>query len=377
MAQENITDTSCSLFTSHFSTLKDPRRTKKGNFSYPLDEILFLTISAVISGFDSWDEIAMFGKIKLSWLRKYFPYENGTPSHDVINRLFANLNVKQFNVCFINWVNSIADISEGRVVSIDGKTIRGSASNLRDCKLHIVTAFCNKNNISIGQQTVLDKSNEITAIPELLELIAIKGCIVTIDAMGCQKKIAEKIIEQGADYLLAVKDNQEELHEQVKKVFRLEKPASSYTQEDFGHGRIEIRECEVITNLTHLDCREDWHELNLIARVISQRLIKKTGQTSRETRYYISSIKHPNAKQIAEGVRSHWGIENKLHWTLDVVMNEDNGLKRKDFSAENFNIIRKIALGMVSGDTKIKASKKAKMKKAAIDDEYREKLLNF
>jgi predicted transposase YbfD/YdcC len=366
-----------SLFTSHFTTLKDPRRVKRGNYMYPLKEILFLTISAVISGFDSWNEIEIFGLNKLEWFRKYFPYENGIPSHDVINRLFANLNVKQFNVCFINWVNAIADLSEGRVVAIDGKTIRGAASNLRADKLHIVTAFCNKNNLSIGQLTVFDKSNEIIAIPELLELIAIKGCIVTIDAMGCQKKIADKIVDKKADYLLAVKDNQKELHEQIKKVFKLEKPVSFHSQEDFAHGRIEKRSCEVITNLTHLDCWEDWRELNAIVCITSQRIIKKTGHESQEQRYYITSLKNPGAKQIADAVRSHWGIENKLHWTLDVVMNEDNGLKRKDYSAENFNIIRKIALGMISNENQMKASKKAKMKTAALSDKYREKLLNI
>ena len=365
------------LFTFHFSSLQDPLRIKKGNYLYPLEEILFLTISAVISGFEGWDEIAFFGRNKLEWLRKYFPYEYGTPSHDVINRVFNNLNTKQFNVCFINWVNSIADLCPDRVISIDGKTIRGAASNFRNSKLHIVTAFCNKNNLSIGQETVSDKSNEIIAIPKLLEIIAIKGCIVTIDAMGCQKKIASKIVEQGADYILMVKDNQQELHQQIKTTFKVQKPMSVHTQYEFAHGRIEERYCEIITNLDYLDDKDQWEKISAVVRVTAKRTIKKTGITSQEERHYITSIKQLDAKGLTDAIRSHWGIENKLHWTLDVVMNEDNQLKRKGYSAENFNIIRKIALGLINKQTDFVSTKKLKMKRAALDDGYREKILNI
>jgi hypothetical protein len=182
-----------SLFTQYFNTLKEPRRTSKGNFQHPLEEILFLTISSIISGWhEQWDDIIYFGENNLTWLQKFYPFENGIPSHDVLNRLFNRLNTEEFNSCFMKWVNSITTESEGSVIAIDGKTIRGMASNFGNSKLHIVSAFCAKNGLSLGQVKVDAKSNEITAIPELLDLIAIKGSIITIDAMGCQKKIAKK-----------------------------------------------------------------------------------------------------------------------------------------------------------------------------------------
>ena len=200
-------------FAEHFSTLKEPRRTSKGNFVYPLEEILFLTISAVISGCNSWVSIADFGKLKLEWLQNFYPYKNKTPSHDAISDLFSILDSKVFGKCFSNWVSSIAKLKESGVVAFDGKTIRGVASNSRKFPIHIVTAFCVENSISLGQQSVDDKSNEIIAIPKLLETLALKNCIVTTDAMGCQKKIAEKIIEKEANYILQVKDNQKGLKE--------------------------------------------------------------------------------------------------------------------------------------------------------------------
>jgi predicted transposase YbfD/YdcC len=364
-----------SLFTQHFKTLKEPRRTTKGNFKYPLEEILFLTISSIISGwFEEWEDIIYFGENNLPWLRKFYPYENGIPSHDVLNRLYNRLDTKEFNTCFIKWTRTIAAESNNRVVAIDGKTIRGMASNFGDSKLHIVSAFCAKNSLCLGQVKVDNKSNEITAIPELLDLIAIKGCIITIDAMGCQKNIAKKIIEKQADYILMVKDNQAELKEQIEKVFRIQKSEISDVEEDFGHGRIEKRTCEVIKKLDFLDTKENWKGLGCIIKVTSERTIKKTSIYSCETRFYISSLDQ-NAQLINNSIRSHWAVENNLHWSLDVVMKEDGQRNYIGNAAENMNMMKKIALGMLTNEKTTKSSKARKMKKALMNQDYRELVL--
>lgn len=363
-----------SLFTLHFSTLTEPRRTTKGNFQYPLEEILFLNISAIVSGFKEWKEIAYFGEAKINWLRDFFPFKNGIPSHDILNNVFNRLDTKEFNKCFMEWVNSIATLTEGRVIAFDGKTICGNASNLGISKLHIVSAFCTRNEISLGQIKVNDKSNEITAIPDLLDLIAVKGCIVTIDAMGCQKKIAEKIIEKKADYILMLKDNQPGLKEQVEKVFRIQKPEMIDIEENIDHGRIEKRTCEIITKLDFLDDKEYWTSLNSIVKITSERTNKKTDVYSCDTRYYISSIDE-NAKLINNSVRSHWAIENNLHWTLDVVMKEDGQLNYIGNAAENMNMMKKMAMGMLAQEKSVKESKNIKMRKASLYDTYRELIL--
>jgi predicted transposase YbfD/YdcC len=271
------------LFSLHFSALEEPRRTDKGNLKYPLEEILLLVLSATISGIFEWDLMVDFGKSKIEWLRKFYPYKHGIPSHDVLNRVFNRLNHKQFEACFMSWVESIANLSPGRLIAIDGKTVRGVASQKGHEKLHIVSAFCSLNSMCMGQAIVDEKSNEITAIPQLLDLVTTKGCIVTIDAMGCQKEIAKKIIENEGDYVLMVKDNQANLKEQIEKVFSIQKPNGTDVEEDFGHGRIEKRTCEIITNLNFLDDSDDWHSLHSIVRVTSERTFKKTGEFSTET----------------------------------------------------------------------------------------------
>jgi predicted transposase YbfD/YdcC len=364
-----------SLFTQYFITLKEPRRTTKGNFQYPLEEILFLTISSIISGwYEEWEDIIFFGENNLVWLRKFYLFENGIPSHDVLNKLFNRLNTKEFNSCFMKWVDSIALKSEGRVIAIDGKTIRGMASRFSDSKLHIVSAFCAKNELCLGQVKVNSKSNEITAIPELLDLIAVKGCIVTIDAMGCQREIAKKIMAKEADYILMAKENQAELKEQIEKVFRIQKSEMTDIQEDCDHGRIEKRTCEVITKLDFLDTKENWSGLRSIIKITSERTIKNTDIYSCQTRFYISSLLG-NAKLINNSIRSHWAVENNLHWCLDVIMKEDGQLNYIGNAAQNMNMMKKMALGMLANEKSIKSSKARKMKKALLDDEYRELLL--
>lgn len=364
-----------SLFTQYFSTLKEPRRTTKGNFQYPLDEILFLTISSIISGwYEDWGDISFFGKNNLVWLRKFYPFENGIPSHDVLNKVFNRLNTKEFNKCFMKWVDSIAAKSEGRVIAIDGKTIRGMASRFGDSKLHIVSAFCAKNELCLGQIKVNSKSNEITAIPELLNLIAVKGCIITIDAIGCQREIAKDIIAKEADYILMVKENQAELKEQIEKVFHIQTSEMIDIQLDCDHGRIEKRTCEIITELDFLDTKENWHGLRSIIKITSERTIKKTGFYSCEKRFYISSLLE-NAPLINNSIRSHWTVENNLHWCMDVIMKEDGQLNYVGNAAENMNMMKKMALGMLAKEKSTKYSKKRKMKIALIDQEYRELLL--
>jgi len=366
-----------SLFTQYFNTLKEPRRTTNGNFQYPLDEILFLTISSIISGwYEEWGDITFFGKNNLVWLQKFYPFENGIPSHDVLNKLFNRLDTKEFNNCFMKWVDSIATKSDGRVIPIDGKTIRGMASRFSDSKLHIVSAFCAKNGLCLGQVKVDSKSNEITAIPELLDLIAVKGCIITIDAMGCQRDIAKKIIENEADYILMAKENQAELKEQIEKVFRIQNSEMIDIQEDCDHGRIEKRTCEVITRLDFLDTKENWTGLRSIIKITSERTIKKTDIYSCETRYYISSLLG-DATLINNSIRSHWAIENNLHWCLDVIMKEDGQLNYIGNAAENMNMMKKMALGMLANEKSTKSSKARKMKKALLDEDYRELLLKI
>lgn len=248
MRSSNFLSDSNSVFSTSFSTLPDPRRTTKGHFKYPLDEILFLVISAVLCGADGWVSVNTFGKLKLAWLRQYLPYKNGVPSHDMLGKVFALIDPVEFNRCFSLWINSISRLTAGEVVAIDGKTLCGSASANRPA-FHLVSAYAAQNRLCLAQQCVAEKSNEITAIPVLLDMLAIQSCVVTIDAMGCQKEIAQKILDRQADYILMVKDNQKGLKEQIEKMFTIENPSHSHRQNDMGHGRIEKRDCDVIQKL--------------------------------------------------------------------------------------------------------------------------------
>lgn len=375
MAFSNSEYLSSQVFSHYFSGMKDPRRTNKGHHLYPLEEILFLCISAVVSGMDDWTSISMFGRLKLSWLRQYLPYKHGIPSHDVLGKVFAVLDPVQFGSCFRDWVNSMAGLTGGEVVAIDGKTICGSDNKaLSKSALHVVSAYASGNRLCLGQEVVAEKSNETTAIPALLKLLTVKDCIITIDAMGCQKTIAGAIIEKEADYILMVKENQQGLKEQVEKVFTMNPKTEADITIDAGHGRIEQRTCQAIDNLTFLDDKEDWPGLQSIAKVVSERTDKRSGKTSNETRYYISSLP-ARPKVIGNAIRSHWAIENNLHWTLDMVFKEDNSLKKKGNSAINYNIIAKMALNIIERDMESKSSKPQKRKRAALDDEFRSMLI--
>jgi predicted transposase YbfD/YdcC len=363
------------LFIELIAKLKDHRRINKGNIRHSLQEILFLTLSAVVSGCNTWELIEEFGNLKQDWLRKHFPYKFGIPSHDTLGAFFSAFNRNKFAEFFMEFTQKLAKV-DSRVVAIDGKTVRGVASKFGESPLHIVSAFCKNNRLTLCQEKVNDKSNEITAIPVLIELLDLENCVLTIDAMGCQKEIAEKIIVNKGDYILQVKDNQKDLKQQVEKLFKRQSVKNEYIEHDIGHGRIEKRVCKVIDDLTFLDNKEDWKGLKTIVSIESEICQKKTNKESHCVRYYISSSE-ANAKQMAQDIRSHWSIENNLHWNLDVIFKEDLQLKRKGNSTENFNMITKLALGLIDAETSKKKSKNIKRLKASLDDSYREKILNL
>lgn len=357
---------------NYFKSLVEPRmeRCKLHLF----DEIIFLTISAVICGADNFVEIESFGKEKREWLSRVLKFANGIPSHDTIGRLFARIDSKEFERCFIEWVQSVVELTKGQVIAIDGKTLRGSSSLSNGKKaIHMVSAFASANQVVLGQLACEEKSNEITAIPALLELIVVKGCIVTIDAMGCQTAIAEKIIDRGADYILAAKDNQKKLHQEITAMFGRHKSESFETLEK-DHGRIETRHCSVLKNLKDMKGVKKWKELKSIVRIEAKQEIN--GKVSEETRYYISSLEI-TAEKMNALVRAHWCVETKLHWILDVSFKEDANRTRTDNSAENLSIVRRVALNLLKADYTLKVGIAAKRKAAGWNNEYLESILKL
>lgn len=361
-----------------FGQMKDPRRTSKGNFKHGLTEIIFLVIAAAISGCNDWETIEVFGESQLAWLRKYFPYKHGIPSHDTINRVFSAMDSRVFGEYFIKWTQEICKLSGGDIVAIDGKTVRRSYDkNSGKSAIHIVSAYAQKNRICLGQVQTGEKSNEITAIPELLDLLYLEKATVTIDAIGCQKEIVKKIVqEKKADYVIAVKNNQGLLYEQVEKLFSITKVADVHVSHDNDHGRAETRKCSVIDDFTFMDDCEDWTGLKSIIKIEGERYIKTSGRTEKEIRYYISSHR-AEAKLLATIARNHWSVENNLHWMLDVVFDEDSSRRRGGNSAANFNIISKIALGLIERTPFNKKSKRQRRFKAGFDPSFREIVMNL
>lgn len=359
-----------------FGLMEDPRRTCKGNLKHQLVDIIFLVVSAVVSGCNDWETIEVFGESQLSWLRKYYPYKNGIPSHDTLNRVFSSLDPKEFGEKFILWTQEICDLSDNEVVAIDGKTIRRSYDNNKgQAALHIVSAYAEKNRICLGQVQTAEKSNEITAIPELLGLLFLKKATVTIDAMGCQKAILDKIREKKADYVIAVKNNQKSLYEQLEKLFTITKTASQDEFLNNDHGRVELRKCFAIDDFTFFDESEEWAGIKSVVKVETERYVKSTRKSTVETRYYISSHT-AKASQLNQIVRRHWAVENKLHWMLDVVFQEDNSRRRAGNSAANFNVIAKVALAMIE-KAPLKKSKRQRRFKAGFDPAFREIVLKL
>jgi len=357
---------------SYFTELTDPRvdRSKE----HLMEDIIFITIAAVICGAETWNDIEHYGKSKESWLKQYLCLPNGIPSHDTFNRFFSALDPEEFEQAFLSWIQDISELTDGDVISIDGKTLCGSRDGNSKRVVHIISAWSRANQLSLGQVKVDEKSNEITAIPKLLNVLVLNGCLVTIDAMGCQREIAAQIIEKGADYLLAVKGNQGYLEEDAERTIRFTKPASEWIEDDFGHGRIEQRKCTLYNDLSFIDNASAWKNLTAIVKVEATRYIKSNGKEEKEVRLYITSSKE-NAEVIGRGVRSHWGIENNLHWQLDVSFREDDSRKREGYAAQNFSILNRIALNLIKQEQSKKRSVKGKRLDAGWNNDYLLKIL--
>lgn len=363
----------------HFSCLEDERII--GRTDHKLIDIIIITICAVICGSDEWTEIEAYGKAKKEWLKTFLELPNGIPSHDTFGRVFSIIQPDKFSDCFINWVNSVFIKTEGQVIAIDGKTLRRSHNRSKNkSAIHMVSAWASENKIVLGQIKTDEKSNEITAIPELLNLLEIKGCIVTIDAMGCQKNIAQKIVEKEADYILSLKGNQGKLHDDVISFFeKAEKENFKNTDFDYhkttdnAHGRKETRKHWTVCDIEWLNGKKNWKNLNGIGMVESTREIGNKTET--EKRYYIFSIKD-KAEKFAKSVREHWGIENKVHWILDIAFREDDSRIRTGNAPENLTVIRHIALNLLKQEKTIKRGTKAKRKVAGWNNDYLLKLLS-
>lgn len=367
--------------SDHFSSLEDPRieRTKQ----HQLIDIITIAICAVICGADGWVSIETYGLAKQQWLKQFLELPNGIPSHDTFARVFAMINPQSFQECFLGWIQSIKKITQGEVIAIDGKTLRHSHDK-KDNKgaIHMVSAWATENRLVLGQRQVDAKSNEITAIPELLKVLDISGCIVTIDAMGCQKKIVKSIIEGNGDYIIALKKNQGKLYQDVAQLFieaiRTQFQGfnkSEYHTNEINHGREEIRHYLMLTDINNqIDPNQKWSKLNSIGMVEYIRTID--GKTKVETRYYISSLDN-NAKLLGQSVRSHWAVENSLHWVLDVAFREDDCRIRKDNAPQNFSVLRHIAVNLLGKDTRSKLGIKNKQFLASMDNDYLMKILGI
>jgi len=356
--------------SKHFKSLTDPRVV--GRTSHKLIDIITIALCAIIGGADTWPDIEDYGKAKYDWLQQFLELPNGIPTQHTFRRFFISVSAEELEKCFLNWVRSAFDISGSKVVPIDGKTLRRSHDRSSDkAAIHMVNAWCAENDISLGQIKTSEKSNEITAIPELIKSLELTGCIVTVDAMGCQTKIAADIIDKGADYILALKGNQGNLNKDAELFFehaQKEVVFDTHTTVDGDHGRIETRKYTKVSDIDWLQGKENWKQLKNIIRLESKREVD--GKVSEETRYYISSMTDP-VEQIAEAIRSHWRVENSLHWRLDVAFREDECRKRKGNASANFAIMRQIALNLLNQEKKIvKAGVKTKRLRAGWDNDY-------
>lgn len=358
-----------------FGDLEDPR--VEGRCGHKLVDMIVIAICGVICGADSWTGIETFGNAKKGWLRQYLEMENGIPSHDTFGRVFALLDAEAFQVRFIRWVEGVFAVTQGQVVAIDGKTVRGSHDKTHGKKaIHLVSAWASQNGIVLGQRKVDDKSNEITAIPELLQLLDLRGCLVTIDALGCQTGIAHTIREAQADYLLQVKDNQKNLRQDLHDWFTYGDQCQFAAMHMDYHktisktsGRVEIRQCWAVADPVAFDYirhYEGWADLQSIVRIQRERHVD--GQVSQETAYYISSLPNDAARLLA-ATRQHWSIENSLHWVLDVTFAEDQSRIRTDNSPQNMAILRHLALNILKHDTS-KSSLKQKRFRAGLDEDF-------
>jgi predicted transposase YbfD/YdcC len=357
----------------YFQTLDDPRieRTRV----HRLIDIIAIAICAVVSGAEGFTDMERYGRAKQQWLAQFLELPSGIPSHDTFGRVFAALDPEAFHECFLGWVRALGELTGGMLVAIDGKTVRGSHDSQRGTPaLHVVAAWASAQRIVLGQQAVDSKSNEITAIPELLAMLALEGATVTIDAMGCQTDIAQKIIDRKADYVLALKENHPTLYTQTVELF--EEPtgrtAAEFSQQtDAGHGRVEVRRCWTADVAERWAVSAEWAGLRTVAMIERERHIGEA--VTIERRYYLSSLPS-DAVSIARAVREHWAIENSLHWVLDVTFAEDSSRVRINHAVENFVLLRKIALNLLSQEPS-KNSIRGKRKIAGWNDDFLLKVL--
>lgn len=356
----------------YFEDIEDTRQ--QGKIKYNLVEVVVMTIIAVTAGAEHWNEIAMYcgGKVEVFREKYGLKLENGVPTDDTFQRIFAIIKPDQLEKCFRNWVKTSYQIEEREIISLDGKTLRGSRDDNYN-HIHMISAWANKTGIVLGQMRVDEKSNEIPAVPELLDLIDVEGCIFTSDAMSCQKKTVEKITGKNCDYVICLKGNQETMHENVKLYFEtaLAQPElydfmQSKPETEKGHGRIETRQYFLSKEITDFIDKNEWSGIAAIGMVRSKRIID--GEESTEDRYFITSL--TDLSQFSQAARMHWGIENNLHWCLDVNFDEDKCRSRVDNSGENLAVIRHISVNLYRSFTKVKLSMKAKRFRCAFDDGY-------
>ena len=359
------------MIGEYFGNLTDNRQV--GKIKHNLLEIIVMTICAVIAGCDVWEDIADYCHVKETWFKDslHMKLENGMPSHDTMQRVWGMIDPKEFEKSFCTWVEAVCEKTNGEIVSIDGKTVRRSGGNGKR-PIHMVSAWANSNQMVLGQLATDEKSNEITAVPELLEMLDVAGCIITADAMSCQKEIVEKITEKEADYVLGLKDNQPIFRREVQDYFdaALREPQhypqiKSVTTTDFGHGRIETRTYYLTTDVEWFEGRADWSNLRSFGMVHSK--VEQQEKTTEDVRYFISSL--DEISSFAEAVRKHWGIENSLHWCLDMTFREDYSRIRKDHSAENMAVVRHIALNILK-NYPAKISLARKRHRCAYDDAF-------
>ena len=368
-----------SSIAEHFAELEEPRRFNK---RHKLLDILVIAICAAIAGADGWEHVELFAETNEDWLREFLELPHGVPTRHTFSRVFAALDPVQFQDCFVQWIQAVDKVTKGQIIAADGKALRRSHDrSLGKKALYMVSAWASGTGLVLGQTKVDNKSNEITALPDLLAMLEIEGCIVTLDAIHCQTETVEKIVEKQADYVLPVKENQPRLLDSLQLLF--DDPEEMRWVEcdhhqtvDKGHGRIEIRECWTTSDpeyLRHIGTLAEWKGLQSIAMVQAERRLGEETTTTR--RYFISSLES-DAKQLLHAVRTHWGIENKVHWVLDIASREDDCRIRKGNGAENFAVLRHIALNLLRREKTVKRSLKGKRMKAAWDKNYLLKVLS-
>jgi len=367
----------------HFGDVTDPRIERQK--LHQLLDIIVIAICAVICGADTWVDIELFGRSKLKWLKKFLELPNGIPSHDTFGRVFGLLDPVEFQTSFLHWVQAVTHITHGQVIGVDGKQLRRSHDKrLGKAAIYMVSAWASEAQVVLGQRKVAAKSNEMTAIPQLLDVLALDGCIVTIDAIGTQTKIAERIVERGADYVLAVKANQATLLDDIRFVFQEDQAhnfqAGPYTYAktvNKGHGRLEVRECWSISAPEYLLCLRDarkWTGLKSLVMIKAERRIGQRREV--KIRYYISSLA-TCAADFLHIIRSHWGIENRLHWELDIAFREDDSRVRKDHAPQNFAVLRHIALNLLKQEKTAQGGIKAKRLQCGWNEQYLLKVLGI